>query len=127
MRLLVTLLLLLTPLQSVAALAVCLGVEHGSAVPCDPGMGAMSEGNEEGPGAMPASAGTAHLVTLSSSDRATTGACGAVGLCSAPVPSVASTVVGALPERAADAKPSSSLQHLGPGIHPAPPPHPPRA
>jgi hypothetical protein len=127
MRLLVMVLLLLTPLQSVAALAFCLGVEHGAAAPCDPGMGAMSEGNEERPGAIPASAGTAHLLTISLSDRATTEACGAVGLCSAPVPSVASTVVGALPERGANTLPSSLLPHLGPGIRPAPPPHPPRA
>jgi hypothetical protein len=127
MRLLVTLLFLLTPLQSVAALALCLGIEHGAAAPCDPGMGDMSEENEEEQGAIPALAGTAQLATVSSSDRGTTGACGAVGLCSAPVPSVTSTVVGALPERGADTRPSSLLPHLGPGIRPAPPPHPPKA
>ena len=126
MRLLLASLLMLTPLQSVAALVFCLGGEHGAAAPCDPGR-AMIEGDEEKAGASPASAGTAHLVTISSSDWASTGACGAVGLCSAPVPSVASTVVGALPERGADTQPSSLLPHLGPGIRPAPPPHPPKA
>lgn len=126
MRLLLASLLMLTPLQSVAALVLCLGVEHGAAVPCDPGT-AMVEENEGKPDAISASAGTAHLVTISSSDWASTGACGAVGLCSAPVPTVASMVVGALPERGADTLPSSLLPHLGPGIRPAPSPHPPKA
>jgi hypothetical protein len=126
MRLLLTLLLMLTPLQSVAALVFCLGVEHGTAAPCDAGR-AMIEGKDEMPGPIPVSAETAHLVTIASSDWASTGACGAVGLCSAPVPSVASTVVGALPDRGADTRPSSLLPHLGPGIRPAPPPHPPKA
>src|SRR5688572_16223155 len=101
MRLLLTLLLMLTPLQSVAALVFCLGVEHGAAAPCDPGS-AMIEGSREKSGAITSSAGTSHLVTISSNDLPSTGACGAAGLCSAPVPSVASTVVGALPERGTD-------------------------
>ena len=127
MRLLVTLLLLLTPLQSVAALVFCLGIEHGAAAPCDSSMGAMSEGNEEELGAIPASAGTTHLVMISTSDRGTSGACGAVGLCSAPVPTVPSTGVGDLLERGSDTRPSSLMPHLGLGIRPAPPPHPPKA
>ena len=127
MRLLVTFLLLLTPLQSVAALALCLGVEHGAALPCDPGMGAMSQGTDETAGAITASAGSAHLLTISSSDGAAPGACGTIGLCSAPVPSVVSTVGGTLPEHGADTPPSSLLPQLGPGISPAPPPHPPKA
>ena len=129
MRLLVTLLFLLTPLQSVASLAFCLGVEHGTAMPCDPGMSEMSERDQDSPGAAAvAPTGTAHLATISSTDtRDGTGPCGAVGLCSAPVPGVASTVARALPERHGDLGPLSSLPHLGPGIRPAPPLHPPRA
>ena len=129
MRLLVTLIFLLTPLQPVAALALCLGVEHGTAMPCDPGMSEMSEQTQDSQGAAAvAPTGAAHLATLWSTDtRDRTGPCGAVGLCSAPVPGVASTVVRVPSERPADKGPLSSLPHLGLGIRPAPPLHPPRA
>jgi hypothetical protein len=112
MRLLVTLLFLLTPLQPVAALAFCLDVEHGTGMPCDSGMSEMSERE--------------NLTTIAPTGVGT-GPCGPVGLCSAPVPGVASIVARALPEHPADTGPLSSLPHLGPGIRPAPPLDPPRA
>jgi hypothetical protein len=129
MRLLVTLLFLITPLQPVAALAFCLGLERGPAMSCDPGMGEMSQRGEDSQGAMAATpSGTQNLATLSSTDSMdATGPCGAVGLCSAPVPGVVSTVARALPVRPVDSGPLSSLPHLDPGIRPAPPLHPPRA
>ena len=129
MRLLVSLLFLLTPLQPLAALALCVSVEHGDAMPCDPGMAGASERNGESHGvAAGVPTGTAHFVMISSGDVADlAGACGALGLCSARVPGVASTVLPAFPERPADKGSSSFLPELGPGIRPAPPPHPPRA
>jgi hypothetical protein len=129
MRLLVTLLFLLTPLQSMAALALCLGVKPDTAMACDPGMSEMSEGDEDSQGAMAATpSATQKLATLSSTDSMDgTGPCGAVGLCSAPMPGVMSTVARALPGRPTDTGPLASLPHLGPGIRPAPPLHPPRA
>jgi hypothetical protein len=129
MRLLVILMFLLTPLQPVAALALCLGVEHGAAMPCYPGTGEMSEPDEDSQLAVvPAPAGTAHFATISLTDsRDGTAACGAVGLCSAPVPGVAPAIARGLPERPADIGPISFLPHLGPGTRPAPPLQPPRA
>lgn len=129
MRLLVTLLFLLTPLQSLAALAFCVGQEQGTAMPCDPGMSEMGERNEDSQGAPePAPSDNAHLATISSADDMSgRGPCGAVGLCSAPVPGVVSVAARALPEGPADTGPLSSLPHLGPGLRPAPPLHPPRA
>lgn len=129
MRLLVTLLFLPTPLQSVVALAFCLGVERGTAMPCDPGMNEMTELSEDSPGGAAATpTGTAHLATILSADVVGgSGACSAVGLCSTPVPGVASAIARDPAERPADAGPLSSLPHLGPGIRPAPPLHPPRA
>jgi hypothetical protein len=129
MRLLVTLLFLITPLQPVAALAFCLGLEQGTAMSCDPGMAEMSERDEDSQGAMAATAsGTENLATLWSMDSMEpTVPCGAVGLCSAPMPGVMSNVTRALPERPADTGPLASLPHLDPGIRPAPPLHPPRA
>jgi hypothetical protein len=109
MRLLVTLLFLLTPLQPVAALAFCLDVEHGTAMPCDSGMSEMGD-----------------LATIAPTSVGT-GLCGPVGLCSTPLPGVASTAARALPEHPADTGPLSSLSHIGPGIRPAPPLDPPRA
>ncbi len=109
MRLLVTLLFLLTPLQAVAALAFCLNVEHGTAMPCDSGMSEMGD-----------------LATIAPTGGGP-GPCGPVGLCSAPVPGVVSTVARDLPEHPADTGPPSSLPHLSPGIRPAPPLDPPRA
>ena len=129
MRLLVTLLFLLTPLQPVAGLAFCLGLEQDTAMPCDLDMREMGERNEDSHGA-PASGPSddEHIATISSADAmSASGACGAVGLCSAPVPGIVSIVARALPERPADTGPLSSLPHLGPGDRPAPPLHPPRA
>lgn len=128
MRLLVTLLFLITPLQPVAALAFCLGLQQGTAMPCDPGMGEMSE-REDRQGAMATvPSGTENFATLSATDSMhRIGPCGTVGPCSAPVPGVVSSVPRALPEHSADRGPLSSLPHFGPGIRPAPPLHPPRA
>lgn len=129
MRLFVTVLLLLTPLQSVAALAFCVSQEQGTAIPCDPGISEMGERNNESPDAPePAPADNAHLATISSADAMIGGGpCGAVGLCSAPVPGIVSVAARALPESPADTGPLSSLARLGPGVRPPPPLHPPRA
>ena len=128
MRLLVILLLLLTPLQSVVALAFCLGVEQGTAVPCDSGMSEMTERDEDIHGAAAAPSDPEHLSTISSTDTLSgSGACGAVGPCSNTVPGVASRVTRALSERPTETGPLSSLPHLGPGIRPAPALDPPRA
>ena len=127
MRFLAVLLFLLTPLRSVAAAALCYAAEHGSAVACAPGMTEMvHEGASTTEPRGPSTPAHLDLDGLAA-DLDGLIACGAIGLCGAASPGIAVALAAFPLDRETAAGPAAISPHLGPGIRPAPPIHPPRA
>lgn len=126
MRLLAALLFLLTPLRSVAAVALCVAAEHGHAAACAPGMAKMGEGEDPSPMAYSAAPGQGAAIGSADTPDSLAG-CGADGLCGATLPGVTPMVAALLREQKTHAGPLSFPPHLGPGTRPAPPLQPPRA
>jgi hypothetical protein len=126
MRLLFAVLFLITPLRGVAAAALCVVGEHGHEEACEPGMGGES-GHDMAPGAgFPAGLAQMAGTHLGSGPDMPIG-CGALGLCSTTIPSIAGHIVDIPSVTLADAHPVSFARLLRPGTRPAPPIHPPRA